>query len=156
MRDITRVEYIKIEVEFNYEFEFPDLVQSTVALFNVKDPLRQGSRDIWISKDIQKGSNVEEPRWFRVANALSTYNGSSSPTPTNSNTITAAFSNDGDILFYGTTGGRLYRIDNLNDIDISQIGTSAPNDFVVNNITEHRQVANFGNRAVTGLSLIHI
>ena len=157
----TEVVYIDPQVKFNYEFEFPDKVQSTVALFNVRGNLSAAERHVWISKDVQKGSSVTEPRWIKVAGDLSNTIGGprgSSRTPAQvgnaqNATISAAFSSDGDMLFYGTTDGELYRIDSLNSIDLSQIDVSLPNNYTMENITAHRKIGDFGSRAVTGIAV---
>ncbi len=159
-RDVVRgqseVVYINPQVNFNYVLEFPDVVQSMVAVFNIKGnlPSQINQRHVWISRDIQKGSSVTEPRWVKVAGNNSLPN----PTPdrignAQNATISAVFSNDGDKLFYGTTSGELYRIDNLNDIDVSQLGTSLPTNYTVDNTTRHLRIKNFGNRAVTGIAV---
>lgn len=160
VRDVLRgqseVVYINPQVNFNYELEFPDVVQSMVAVFNIKGnlPSQINQRHVWISRDIQKGSSVTEPRWVKVAGNNSLPNPTPDGTNNNQNaTISAVFSNDGDKLFYGTTSGELYRIDHLNDIDVSQLGTSLPTDYTVDNTTQHRRIANFGNRAVTGIAI---
>jgi len=145
----TEVLYVNPKVSFNYEFEFPDLVQSTVALFNVRGALSGDERNVWITKDMQKGSEVNEVRWILVAANSSFPN----PTPTNTNTISAVFSSDGDKLFYGTAGGDLYRISNMNDIDLSQLLVTFPNDYTIRNTTAHQKIADFGNRAVTGIAV---
>jgi photosystem II stability/assembly factor-like uncharacterized protein len=155
VRDLVRgqseIVYIEPQVRFNYQFEFPDIVQSTVATFNIKGnlPSQTNQRHIWISKDVQKGGSVTEPRWIKVAGNNSLPNS----TPNSANAISAVFSNDGDKLFYGTSSGDLYRIDNLNEIDLSQLGVSLPNDYTVDNTTTHRKIADFGNRAVTGIAV---
>lgn len=160
VRDVARnqseVVYINPGVEFNYEYEFPDLVQSTVAVFNIRGILTAdvNNRHVYISKDVLKGSSVTEPRWFKVADNSSRDNLSNlSGTPISDNTISSAFSSDGDMLFYGTTGGDLYRIDNLNDIDVSQLDVSLPDDYVADSITTHTKIAAFGNRAITGIAV---
>ena len=158
VRGQTEVVYINPQVKFNYRLEFPDLVQSTVALFNVRGnlPTQFNQRHIWISKDIQKGSAVTEPRWIKVAGNLAGGVNSarqSVSTPSGDATISAVFSSDGDKLFYGTTGGELYRVDSLNSIDLSQLDISLPNDYTMENITAHRRIFNFGNRAVTGIAV---
>ena len=155
VRDVVRgqseIVYIEPQVRFNYQFEFPDIVQSTVATFNIKGnlPSQTNQRHIWISKDVQKGGSVTEPRWIKVAGNNSVPN----PTPNSTNAISAVFSNDGDKLFYGTNRGELYRIDNLNEIDLSQLGVSLPNDYTSDSTTTHRRIANFGNRAITGIAV---
>ena len=162
-RDQTEVVYIDPQVKFNYRLEFPDLVQSTVALFNVRGnlPTQFNQRHIWITKDLQKGSSVTEPRWIKVAGNLAGGSNSarqsvSTPSRVGNNqnaTISAAFTSDGDKLFYGTTDGELYRVDSLNSIDLSQLDIALPNDFTMENTTAHRRVFDFGNRSVTGIAI---
>lgn len=142
------------KIVFRYQTEFPDIVQSMVALPGVKGRTDDLERNVWISKDVLKGSNVSEPRWFKVAGRSST------PTPTplsgfssGSTTTATTFSKDGNSLFYGNIDGDLYRIDGLNDIDVSQISILADDDFVVDNITSHHKIGDFGNRAVTGITI---
>ncbi len=151
IREQSEVFYINPQVEFNYQYEFPDLVQSSVAVFNIRGtlPTQGNQRHVYISKDVQKGSEVTEPRWIKVAGN----NSIPQSTPNSNNAIAAVFSNDGDKLFYGTTGGDLYRIDNLNEIDLSQLGVSLPSDYTVDNTTKHRKIFDFGNRAVTGIAV---
>ena len=151
IREQSEVFYINPQVEFNYQYEFPDLVQSTVAVFNIRGtlPTQRNQRNIYISKDVQKGSEVAEPRWIKVAGN----NSVPISTPNSINAITAVFSNDGDKLFYGTTGGDLYRISNLNDIDLSQLDISLPSDYTVDNTVEHRKIFDFGNKSVTGIAV---
>ena len=162
-RGQSEVVYIDPQVKFNYRLEFPDLVQSTVALFNVRGnlPTQFNQRHVWISKDVQKGSAVTEPRWIKVAGNLSggvntTRQSISTPSRVGNNqnaTISAVFSNDGDKLFYGTTDGELYRIDSLNSIDLSQLDIALPNDYTMENTTAHRRIFDFGNRSVTGIAI---
>jgi len=56
-------------------------------------------------------------------------------------------------LFLGTEQGRIYRVDNLNEIDVSQISTNASNEFVVQNITTCTELRRFTGRSVTGIAI---
>lgn len=147
-------------IVFNYVVEFPDIVQAMVALPSVKGRVDGTERNVWISKDVLKGANVSEPRWFKVAGRSSTPR----PTPLGNTDFlgnprddffatSTVFSQDGNSIFYGNEQGELYRIDGLNDIDVSQISILVDDDFVVDNITSHFQIGNFGNRAVTGITI---
>ncbi len=147
----SQIKYSEYQITFAYEVEFPDIVQSTVALCNVNSG---GNRDVWISKDILKGGDVNVPQWYLVGSSVQTPTTLSKPDalPGGENTISAEFSPDGNHLFLGTANGSIYRIDNLNDIDVSQLPISAPTEEVVNNITKVYRVAGLGNAAVTGIA----
>lgn len=149
--DASVVEYIDPKIEFVYRFEFPDLVQSAVAVFNIRGqlPAETNQRNIWLSKDLLKGSSVNEPKWILISSPKST----PSPAPTNTDILCASFSNDGDKLFYGTSSGNVYRIDNINQIDVSQLGTATADDYTVNNTVSQRLIAQFSGRAVTSVTL---
>ena len=160
----TEAVYIEPNIEFKYNVEFPDVVQSYVALLNVKGNLSDNERNIWISKDIQKGGNVNEPKWIKIAGtgsfARRMPDTAKVPTPTANpqnnffpNALCATFSNDGNSLFYGNSEGDLYRIDNINDIDVSTFGPLTPDEFAVDKITVHNKIRDFGNRAVTSVAI---
>ena len=140
------VDFDQAQVTFFYRFEFPDIVQSMVALANVSGRVVIPERNVWITRDVLKGGDI---RWFKVAGRASL----PSPMPFE-NALANEFSRDGDHLFIGTALGKLIRIDNLNDINASQIPITADDEFVVNNITTATIIANFGNnRAVTGIAI---
>ena len=139
------VEYDQAQVTFFYEFEFPDIVQSMVSLANVRGRSVAAERNVWITKDVLKGGEI---RWFKVAGRGST----PSPMPFE-DALSNEFSKDGNHLFIGTDFGKLMRIDNLNDIDASQIPITANDEFVSTNITNVSLIGNFGNRAITGIAI---
>lgn len=150
----TEVIFVDPNIVFKYTVEFPDIVQSYVALLNVRGNLDVDDRNIWLSKDIQKGGNVDEPKWVKIAD---TRIGNPNPAPTSNfgagNSICATFSNDGNSLFYGTAGGALYRVDNINDIDISTLGTLTSDEFVVDSVTNNYFLRSFGSRAITSIAV---
>ncbi|MBL4709987.1 MAG: T9SS type A sorting domain-containing protein [Flavobacteriales bacterium] len=151
--DSSVIQYIDPKIEFVYRYEFPDLVQSAVAVFNIRgaDPTNNtdnNRKDIWLSKDLLKGSSVNEPKWVLLANSQSL------PTPSRELSILcASFSNDGDNLFYGTVGGEVYRIDNINEIDVSILGTDKPDNFTIVNTVSQRRIGQFNGRAVTSVAV---
>ncbi|MEQ8625582.1 MAG: T9SS type A sorting domain-containing protein [Vicingaceae bacterium] len=133
------------QVTFYYEFEFPDIVQSMVSLANVRGRAVAAERNVWITKDVLKGGDI---RWFKVAGRGST----PSPMPFE-DALANEFSRDGNHLFIGTDFGKLMRIDNLNDIDVSQIPITADDELVSRTITNVTLAGSFGNRAVTGIAI---
>lgn len=139
--------YKEYDFEFEYQIEIPDLIQSTVAVCNIRSNTSTASRDVWISKDILKGADVNEPRWVLAANRDSKPDGLADRTTV----ITAEFSADGNHLFLGTNTSELFRVDNINDIDVSQIDNSTPRDFVINNITEVHKIEDFKGRGSLGI-----
>ena len=158
--DSTQISYQDPNVVFNYEYEFPDIVQTMVALFNVRGRLDPNERNVWLSKDILKGASVNEPRWIQLTlKNTPSIQGSipaDAPIATQFNsktTLAAAFTRDGNHLFYGTSDGELYRIDGLNDIDISQIDISLPDNHTLRNTVTHHRLFDFGSRAITGITV---
>ena len=154
---IFGVTYREYSVEFLYETEIRDLIQSTVALCNIRSNTSGSDRNVWISKDILKGASVNEPRWVLVADRTSTPDG----LPRNSDVLVAEFSPDGNHLFLGTSSSELYRVDGINDIDVSQIDNATQIDFLItsNTVNVHK-LEDFKSRlslgirgAITGIAI---
>lgn len=142
------IKYNEIDLEFLYQKEFSDSVQSMANIANVIG-ISANERNIWMTRDLLKGGSVEVPRWFKIAGAIST------PDPIRpfENVIANEFSRDGNYLFLGTIFGAIYRVDNLNDIDISQIPFNVPVDSIIENFTSCHRIGTFLNRSVTGIAI---
>jgi len=125
--DSFNIEYQKAPIEFIYETEFPDIIQSMTILNNVIGRTNNANRDIWMSRDLFKGGNVNEPRWFKIAGARR----NPDRTTAGESVLDAEFSKDGNYLFIGTSLGRLYRLEGLNNLDISQISSTAQENDVI-------------------------
>ena len=145
----TKIEYNERQITFPYQVAFPDFIQAMTALANVRGQLSDAERNVWFTRDLLKGGNVDEPRWLKIAGANST----PSPLRNGDNIIANEFSRDGNHLFLGTTSGRIYRIDNLNAINVSQISVTAPTDTLVDNVVSCTQINQFSGRSVTGIAI---
>ena len=148
----TSIKYSQLQLSFIYEAEFSDSIQSMANIANVRGRLTDAERNIWMTRDLLKGSNTSVIRWFKIAGA------SSRPDVllNSDDVISNEYTRDGNSLFVGTRSGNLYRIDNLNDIDVSQIPPFTEltdDDYVVDNITECHFLRSFANRSITGIAI---
>ncbi len=95
---------------------------------------------IWLTRDPLHFFGT--PRWFKLGQT------------TGGDIINITFSRDGDHLFVGTGGGRVYRFSNLRqayDYESADMGTTSnPNTQQVVTMT---QIANYPNRAVTSIAV---
>lgn len=93
------------------------------------------SGSVWMTREILDFSKT--PHWMRIANITGT-------------SQCLAASEDGDYLFIGTNGGRLYRVSNLlQAIDSTQADVSA----VSNVLTVDLLTLSSGNRAITSIAI---
>lgn len=94
------------DLNFGDSVMMPDFAQSKFAFATGSEGQ---STKIYLTKDASNLTTIN-PRWDLVAdNGSSTY-----PDPITQNVFKMVFSSDGNQLFLGTTGGSIYRIDNLN------------------------------------------
>jgi len=153
--DSFSVSYERAPIEFLYEKDFPDVIQTMTIINNVFGRQNALQRDVWMSRDVFKGGNVNEPRWFKIAGSRSFPDRILS----GETILDSEFSKDGNYLFLATALGRVYRVKNLNDIDVSQIPITANEEQdIIDNIPRCELMGsftgnNFANRAITGIAL---
>ena len=154
--DSFNIAYEKAPIEFLYETEFPDIIQSMTILNNVIGRTNSTNRDIWMSRDVLKGGNVNEPRWFKIAGARR----NPDRTSAGEAVLDSEFSKNGNYLFVGTSLGRIYRLKGLNNLDISQISIDAQeNDIIDSRIMSFELMKDFNVnvpgqfKSITGIAL---
>lgn len=108
---ITEFTYWDIQISFYYDLKFPDHVQTIFALPNWPGSgANYAERNLFITRDaIKSTTNI---RWYCVAGAKS----SPHPIGNGDDVISMEFSNDGNYLFFGTQGGSLYRLSDLDSL----------------------------------------
>ena len=142
------------QVTFRYRYQVQDRVQSILASANWAGPNAGGvpdnnQRNILITRDLLKVT--PNPKWFNIAGERST------PDPIRETVLTMAFSRDGNYLFVGTSGGKVFRISDLDSLDTD--ATPSESNTTVFNIQQGvmagkcKQIGSFGGRAVTGIAV---
>jgi len=109
------------------------------------------ARTVWVTRKAATFVNPTNNDWFRAIR-LGVFEGSLNPPNAYGmeTTMELAFSSDGNHLFIATNYGNLFRLSNLKHARDKATGCTKTNpDDVVTTVTK---IANFGNRAVTGLA----
>jgi hypothetical protein len=147
---VTVFSYYDIQISFAYDLAFKDKIQSVFASANWPGQgANYSERNIFISRDLMKSK--PSITWHCIAGARSTphrlRNGD--------NVLTMEFSRDGNILFVGTRGGKVYRISNLDAVVADSIESTGGNIyfFQENLLDQECHIIGEFDRAVTDIAV---
>ncbi len=106
-RDYTAGEVITVQsktAKYPFQYTLPSALSTGDSLY-IPDPVRSrffthSICGLWVTPDALDLGII--PRWFRVLNNMSGW------------PVSVSASSDGDVLYVGTTGGRVYRFGNFN------------------------------------------
>jgi len=62
----STIEYKERQITFPYQAEFPDSVQSMTNIANVRGALTDAERNVWMTRDLLKGGDVDEPEMVTI------------------------------------------------------------------------------------------
>lgn len=147
-RNYTAGETVTVESKVGkYKFSYTLPVDVAVnTSYDVPDPIRSrmfvsSNCGVWVTPDALELGNI--PRWFKLINGMSGLPASYSQ------------SGDGDVLYVGTTGGRVYRFGGLNarcDTTTYPIGQNAIG-LLYTNASQYSSTVVASGRNVEGVSV---
>lgn len=141
--DVVTAQSKTAKYNFQHTLSAPLTTGDTVV---ISDPVRSrimvtSNCGVWITSDALDLSNI--PKWYRLMNNMNGF------------AYSYAATEDGDILYVGTSGGRVYRCPNMNarcDTTSYPVGPNAIG-FIYTNTSQFTNTVVASGRAIEGISV---